>query len=211
MSALSDLHGNEYKRAIFYFPVGDEAYVEDYLVMPDHKNPGEIRDIYFKFCGQKLKKSAEFNEFVETKVPPKFRDRFTKSEKGIDIEICCDGLKLASASRLDRLFLFSNDDDFVPFCRTIKEFGANISIIHLSQTINSNVSLLREADSYDVVPDVELQQMFLPIPKMAAPTPEVASEAPAPSALKPEAAPSDMTVEGPSPPAEIKRPSPGEE
>jgi uncharacterized LabA/DUF88 family protein len=192
MRALPDLHRGEYKRVTFYFPIGDEAAVDDYLVVPDHKMPGEVRDLHFKFCGQKLKRSAEFREFVETTVPSKFQDRFSKSEKGIDIEICCDAFKLASASRLERLFLLTNDDDFIPFCRTIKEYGANVSIVHLSDTINRNVSLLREADSYDVIPKLELQKMFLPIPDGPIPQQE-----PLPSALKPDAAPSDMTVKGP--------------
>lgn len=202
MSALGELHGGSYKRVTFYFPIGDEAAIEDYLVMPDLKKPGEVRDLYFKFCGQKLKKSAEFSKFVETQVPQKFKDRFSKSEKGIDIEICCDAFKLASASRLERLFLLTNDDDFIPFCRAIKEYGANVSIIHLSDTVNRNVSLLREADSYDVVPARQLQQMFLPVPG----APISQQEAPA-SALKPDAAPSDMTIEVPTASDQPKNPS----
>jgi hypothetical protein len=164
IDALPDLHGRAYKRITFYFPKGDEAAIEDYLLMPDHKRPSEIRDMSFKFCGHKLKKSSEFEKFVEETVPPKFHDRFSKSEKGIDIEICCDALKLASASRIERLFLLSNDGDFIPLCRTLKEFGANISIIHLTEVVPPNGDLLREADSYDVVPRMHLQQMFLPIP-----------------------------------------------
>jgi hypothetical protein len=85
MRSLPELHGNSYKRITFYFPIGDEAAVEDYLVMPDHNKPGEIRDLHFKFCGQKLKRTKEFIEFVETQVPKQFKDRFSKSEKGIDI------------------------------------------------------------------------------------------------------------------------------
>jgi hypothetical protein len=194
MGALSDLHGGAYKRVTFYFPIGDETAVEEYLVMPDHNAPGEVRDLHFKFCGQKLKRSAEFTEFVETQVPAKFQHRFSKSEKGIDIEICCDALKLASASRLERLFLFTNDDDFIPLCRTIKEYGANMSLIHLSETVNRNFSLLRETDSYDVVPKAELHQMFLPIPDTPAPQAVPQPDA-AVSALKPDAAPSDLTIE----------------
>jgi uncharacterized LabA/DUF88 family protein len=196
--ALWELGSREYKRATFYFPVGDEAAIEDYLVIPDRKKPAEIRDLNFKFCGQKLKKSAEFNAFVETSVPGKFKDRFNKSEKGIDIEICCDAFKLASASRLERLFLLTNDDDFVPFCRAIKEFGANISIIHLSDVVTKNVSLLHEADSYDVVPMYNLQRMFLPIlenPSQAA----VISPEQAVSTLKPDASPSDLVLSPTSP------------
>jgi hypothetical protein len=195
MRALGDLHGGAYKRVTFYFPIGDEAAVEEYLVMPDHKVPGEVRDIHFKFCGQKLKRSAEFTEFVETQVPSRFQHRFSKSEKGIDIEICCDALKLASASRLERLFLFTNDDDFIPLCRTIKEYGANVSLIHLSETANQNLSLLRETDSYDLVPKPQLQEMFLPVPSTPAPPVAPLPEA-AVSALKPDAAPSDLTDEG---------------
>jgi hypothetical protein len=82
MRALRDLHAGSYKRVTFYFPIGDETAVDDYLVVPDHKKPGEIRNIHFKFCGQKLKKSAEFSEFVETTVPPKFKDRLAKVKRG---------------------------------------------------------------------------------------------------------------------------------
>jgi uncharacterized LabA/DUF88 family protein len=192
IAALPELHGQEYKRLTFYFPTGDEAALGDYLVMPDHKKPGEIRDLHFKFCGQKLKRSAEFDKFIDDHVPPRFHDRFAKSEKGIDIEICCDALKLASASRIERLFLLSNDSDFIPFCRTIKEFGANISIIHLSETLSPNADLLQQVDSYDVVPKGELQRMFLPH----------LTEAPAPvlpeavvSAEKPDVVQLELTVE----------------
>lgn len=162
MESLPDLHGQEYKRITFYFPTGDESAVEERIVVPDFKKPGEARDIHFKYCGQKLKRSAEFDKFVEQSVPAKFHDRFAKSEKGIDIEMCCDALKLASAGRVERLFLLSNDGDFIPFCRAMKEFGSNISIIHLSEAVNPNSDLLREADSYDVISLDNLQHLFMP-------------------------------------------------
>jgi uncharacterized LabA/DUF88 family protein len=194
MESLTELHEGSYKRATYYFPVGDEAAVDDHLAMPDRKLPGHVRDINFKFCGQKLKKSLEFTKFVEETVPAKFHSRFSKSEKGIDIEICCDAFKLASFSRLDRLFLMTNDDDFIPFCRVIKEFGANVSIIHLSPTIIPNVSLLKEADSYDVVPINKLHGLFLPMPA-AGEAKELPLASAAVSSLKPEASPSDLVVD----------------
>ena len=183
MHNLRSLHEGYYKRFTFYFPMGDEASIEEYIARPDHKKPGEIRDLSFKFCGQKLKKSKKFDEYVETQVPQEFRGRFSKSEKGIDIEICCDAFKLASASKLERLFLFTNDDDFVPFCRAIKEFGTNISILQLSELTNKNVSLLQEADSYDVVPSTDLQSIFLPIRRSNL---DFVTEASSASALKSE-------------------------
>ena len=176
-NAVTDLDARKYKRAIFYFPKGDEVAVEEYLAIPEAHRPGVVRDLHFKFCGQKLKGSTAFNKFVEEKVPRKWRDRFNKSEKGIDIEICCDALKLASASRIERLFLLTNDDDFAPLCRTLKEFGANVSLLHLSELVTPNNSLLAETDSYDVVPKVQLQRMFFPIPTVE----PMASTPPAPS------------------------------
>lgn len=200
MSNLRDLHAAQYKRATFYFPSGDDQNVIDHFIIPDFKNPGEVRDISLKYCGHKLKKSAEFDKFVEETVPPRFKGRFSKSEKGIDIEICCDALKLASAGRIDRLFMLTNDSDFVPFFRTLKEFGANISLIHLSDVAQNNYDLLREADSYDVVNERSLYDMFLPAPSPE----EIESERLTLESLlgietltdmiseKPEAAPSDM-------------------
>jgi uncharacterized LabA/DUF88 family protein len=159
---LVELGVGDFKRATFYFPQGDEVAIQDYLMIPEYAKPGEVRDLHFKFCGQKLKGSGEFTAFVESTVPPKWRDRFSKSEKGVDIQICCDALKLASASRIDRLMLFTNDDDFIPLCDAVKEFGANISIIHLTDYVAPNVSLCKQADSYDVIPRAKLQHIFTP-------------------------------------------------
>lgn len=164
MTAVRDLHAGEYKRAIFYFPNGDESNVANHFEIPNAKNPGEVRDIHLKYCGHKLKKSEEFQRFVEESVPEQFQGRFAKSEKGIDIEICCDALRLASVGNIERLFLLSNDSDFVPLCRTLKEFGANISLFHLTEIVPANLDLLHETDSYDVVKSEALQHMFLPVP-----------------------------------------------
>ena len=200
MNTMFDLHGGSYRRVTFYFPTGDETEIENYIAIPDYRTPGAVRDLHFKFCGRKLKKSKEFKEFVEASVPSKFRDRFSKSEKGIDIEICCDVFKLIISSRLDRLFLLTNDDDFIPFCRTIKEFGINVSIIHLSEAIPLNASLLREADSFDVVAKEQLQHIFLPMvgPGLQEePTAEGIEKSD--TSLKPDAPPSDLIVDGAAP------------
>jgi len=160
---LEDLESISYKRAVFYFPRG-ETIIDEYLMMPNFKKPGLVRDLHFKYCGQKMRGSESFNKFVSEKVPKKWRSRFTKSEKGIDIEICCDALKLASTRNMERLFLLTNDDDFVPLCKTLKDFGTNISLIYLSEVVTPNRSLIEESDSYDVVPEKKIQEMFIPIP-----------------------------------------------
>lgn len=119
---LQELGSASYKRATFYFPKGDESAAGSYLLMPDFRTPALVRDLHFKFCGEKLKGGAAYSKWVET-VPKRWLDRVSKSEKGIDIEICCDALKLASASRLDRLFLFTNDADFRTSVSDLKGTG----------------------------------------------------------------------------------------
>jgi uncharacterized LabA/DUF88 family protein len=155
-----NLFDGSFKRGVFYFPSGDTG-IGDYISMPDFNNPGEVKDIQFKYCGRKLRRSAPFEEFVLTKVPEKWRGRFSKSEKGIDTEMCCDALLLAATGKLDRLFLLTNDEDFIPLCKRIKELGANISLIHLHQTKDSLSSKLREeCDSYDVVEKNQINGLF---------------------------------------------------
>jgi uncharacterized LabA/DUF88 family protein len=201
MDYLNELHNGSYKRVTIYFPAGDEASLYEYIVAPDYKSPGLIRDLHIKYCGKKLKYSSEFSEFVETSVPSKFRDRVTKSEKGIDIEMCCDALRLASRSQLERLFILTNDSDFVPLCRTLKEFGANVSILHLSKATKPNMELLTEADSYDVVEEQSLASMFVgPSEETEESTTQVIETAPVEAQgsaepEKPDAEPSDLIVE----------------
>ena len=201
IGAFPHLHGGGYKRATFYFPKGDESAIDDFLCVPDHRKPGEIEDLHFKFCGYKLKRSGDFDRFVEEMVPPKWHDRFQKSEKGMDIEMCCDALKLASSSKVDRLFLLTNDGDFVPFCRAIKEFGANITIVHLSGSGSPNGELLREADTFSVIPLEALEAIFLAadvsVEEAVAPEAAPAVQDPVePIELseKPDAEPSDLLV-----------------
>lgn len=188
MTALTHLHQGQFKRATFYFPTGDENNVADHIEVPDVQLSGHADDINFKYCGQKLKKSAEFDKFVEEHVPDKFKGRFGKSEKGIDIEICCDAFKLAALGKLERLFILTNDDDFLPFFRSVKEYGANIGVLQLSAASSSNVSLLREADTFNLIPETELQRMFLPVVEETA-GPNMQFLYPT---LKPDAAPSDL-------------------
>lgn len=156
----SDLGSDEYKRGVFYFPKGSEKEVEEYFSIPNFQKSGLVRDIHFKYCGKKIKGSEAFNKLISEKIPPKWHDRCAKSEKGVDIEICCDALKLAANNKLERLFLFTNDQDFIPLCRTLKDFGSNISLIHLSEDTKVSKDLVEECDTYDYVPKDQLESIF---------------------------------------------------
>lgn len=166
---LEDLGAESYKRAVFYFPEGDKD-LNDYIVMPNFKKPGVIRDINFKYCGEKLKGSEAFKKFLE-KVPKRWKDRCSKSEKGVDIEICCDAFRLAANANLERLFLLTNDRDYIPLCRALKDFGVNISLLHLSEATNINNNFVKECDTYDIIPKDQLDTMFFPLPQPPASPP----------------------------------------
>jgi len=159
---LIDLEADSYKRAVFYFPDG-ETTIFNYLLEVEFREPGVGRDIQFKFCGEKLEKAEEWNRFVEEKVPPEWKDRCQKSEKGIDIEICCDAFRLAANGKLERLLLLTSDRDFIPLFRALKDFGVNISLLHLSSATSLSDSLRKECDTYDVVSEEALNRMFFPL------------------------------------------------
>lgn len=158
--SFPELGSTNYKRAEFYFPTG-ELDLETYLLLPKSTMPGLVRDVHFKHCGEKLARSAQYEAWLET-VPPQWKDHCVKSEKGVDIEICCDALRLASLGKMDRLFFLTNDRDYIPLCKTLKYFGVNISLIHLSKFTNPNKLLVDECDSYDLLSPGYLEQVFEP-------------------------------------------------
>ncbi len=157
-AVITDGLGTAYKRAVFYFAKGD-SQVEQFLDLPSRKTPGLVRDVEFRFCGRKIAGSAPSEEWLET-VPDEFRERCQRSEKGVDIEICCDALHLASAKLMDRLLLLTNDSDFVPLCRMLKQLGVNVSLIRLSEARPVNGELAEACDTYDVVDERHLLTAF---------------------------------------------------
>jgi uncharacterized LabA/DUF88 family protein len=157
-AVITDGLGTVYKRAVFYFAKGD-FQVEQFLDLPNRTTPGLVRDVEFRFCGRKIASSARYEEWLET-VPAEFRERCQRSEKGIDIEICCDALHLAAAKLMDRLLLLTNDSDFVPLRRMLKQLGANVSLIRLSEARPVNEELVEACDTYDVVDERHLLAAF---------------------------------------------------
>lgn len=156
---LNDLGAESYKRAVFYF-AKDDTQVADFLILSDRKKPGLFRDLVFKYCGKKLPKSKAFMKFLDT-IPKIYKDQFIKSEKGVDTELCCDALQLSATGKMERLFLLTNDSDFVPLCKRLRDFGTNISLIRLSTTDKVNKELVDECDTYDVVNPQHIESLFV--------------------------------------------------
>lgn len=142
---------------MFYFANGD-SQVEKYVEIPEVTKLSLVKDVNFNYCGKKLARSAEFDEWV-AKAPDKFQERTSRREKGVDIQICCDALQLAAAAQVDRLFLLTNDSDFVPLCDKLKYFGANISLMRLPGR-PVNFDLAAACDGYYEVPETQLSSFF---------------------------------------------------
>ena len=63
-----------------------------------------------------------------------------RAEKAVDTQLCADALQLAAVGKLDRLFLYTNDYDFAPLCRALRNLGRNVNLFRL-QPLNINREL----------------------------------------------------------------------
>ena len=156
---FKSLHAGIYKRFVVYFVIHEDR-INDNIILPCFYKPGEAEDIQIKYCGKRIKGGSAVDNWISQHNPPdKVLDRFNKSEKAVDTQICCDALQLASYDRLDRLFIYTNDYDFIPLCQALKSMGANISLFRLrDKAINKD--LVRECDSFSVVSVNQLSSLF---------------------------------------------------
>jgi uncharacterized LabA/DUF88 family protein len=144
---LKQFHSGIYRRIVFYFVKNDSRLVE-YLEIPNFKEPGLVEDIQIKYCGKKITSFSRADDWLDKMQAPSYvRDSLYKSEKAVDTQICCDALVLLSLNKLDRLFLYTNDYDFIPLCKAIKTMGCNINLIRLNE-LRVNGDLVFECDAF---------------------------------------------------------------
>jgi len=156
---LKQFHSGSYRRIVFYFVKNDKR-VNSYIELPDFKKPGLIEDIQIKYCGKKINSYSKAEEWLEEKRAPNYvKDSLYKSEKAVDTQICCDALVLLSLNKLNRLFLYTNDYDFIPLCQSIKTMGANVNLIRLNDT-RVNGDLVFECDAFFVFDDTSIDKFF---------------------------------------------------
>ena len=157
---LYHLHTESYKRFVFYFATRDER-VKETFQLPDIDKPGAGTDIYIRYCGKRLPKSKKVEAWISEHNPPAaVMDKLHRSEKAVDTQICCDALQLAAYNKLNRLFLYANDSDFLPLFGTLRQCGANISLVRLFKK-GTNKDLLKECDSFDVMKEDALEKCFI--------------------------------------------------
>ncbi|MBL4752730.1 MAG: NYN domain-containing protein [Flavobacteriales bacterium] len=156
---LQQFHNGGYRRAVFYFVKNDER-VNQELIIPNFSEAGVVEDLQVKYCGKKIPSYKKAEEWLENQNAPNYvKDSLYKSEKAVDTQICCDALVYLSLNKLDRLFLYTNDYDFIPLCQSIKSMGANINLIKLVQE-KVNALLVKECDAFFALNKTELETLF---------------------------------------------------
>lgn len=157
---FEEFHSGAYRRFVLYF-VSDDPRVGEMLKCPDPAKPGSISDMHLEYCGKRISRFKKVNDWLESKNAPQYvRECLYRSEKAVDTQICCDALQLAAMGRLDRLFLYSNDFDFVPLCRTLRQLGCNINLFRLYDS-KVNKSLAQECDAYHVMEETVIKNCFV--------------------------------------------------
>ncbi len=145
-------HGNGYRRFVFYF-VQDDERLRSMVLLPQPHIPGAVSDLRIEFCGKRIRQFEQARQWLEQNSAPDFvRECIYRSEKAVDTQICCDALQLAGTNKLDRLFLYTNDYDFVPLCRSLRQLGANINLFRLRGK-DVNAELAGECDALHVMDD----------------------------------------------------------
>jgi len=68
-------------------------------------------------------------------------------------------LQLAAVRKMDRLFLYTNDYDFIPLCRTLKALGINVNLLRLVAN-GVNTELVRHVDGFNALDEQSIEQSF---------------------------------------------------
>jgi len=157
---FATFHENSSRRTVFYFVKNDKR-IKELVKIPQYTKSGEINDLEIKYCGKRIPIFEKAKEWLENKKAPAYvTDSLYKSEKAVDTQICCDALVFLSLDKLDRLFLYSNDYDFIPLFKTIKTMGENISLVKLTD-MKVNKDLATECDSFCSFTDDEINSFFV--------------------------------------------------
>lgn len=167
---FGEFHGAGYRRFVFYFVQADER-LQSLVVLPDPTVPGAVVDLRIEYCGKRIRQFEQAHQWLEAHgAPESVCECLYRSEKAVDTQICCDALQLAATGKLDRLFLYTNDFDFIPLCRSLRQLGSNINLFRLRGD-NVNSALVNECDAFHVMDDLFLRQNCLTAPSLVSEPP----------------------------------------
>ena len=142
-------------RVVFYFKVGDNR-INSMLEIPEITKPGGKDHWQIKRCGINVNGIPQ--EELQ-KLDPKYRDILPRTEKGVDIKIACDVLKLISNGRAENIVFMINDRDYIPLIETVHELGANTYLAGLDSNQTVQKDLCELMDRYMTL-DSQLFNIF---------------------------------------------------
>ena len=152
-------HARQWRRFVYYF-VQDDENLRAAVKLPDFAQPGSVSDMSIEYCGRRIRSFEQARDWSEKNgAPEHVKECLYRSEKAVDTRICCDALELRALGKLDRLFLYTNDYDFVPLCTSLKRMGTNVNLFRLRQDL-VNTDLAKVCDAFHVVDEVSLVAMF---------------------------------------------------
>ena len=149
-----------YRRFVFYFGRGDKR-VQEALCLPNPfgRDSGDKR---VEYCGKVIAQHKKAREWLDAReAPQSVLECLYRSEKAVDTQICCDALVLAGIGKLERLFLYANDYDYVPLCKSLRVLGCNINLLRLQEK-PLNRELLAECDALQIFHADQLRNCFIP-------------------------------------------------
>jgi uncharacterized LabA/DUF88 family protein len=109
----------EIVRTSYYFKKNDKR-IDTLLTIPDIQ-VSNIKDHWQIIeCAQPIETVPD--EEIE-KLDPKFRDAFSRAEKGLDMRLACDSLSTAATGRITDFAFMINDRDYIPMLEALQRFG----------------------------------------------------------------------------------------
>ncbi len=107
-------------------------------------------------CAQPIKTVPD--EEIE-KLDPKYRDAFSRAEKGLDMRLACDALSTAATGRITDFAFMINDRDYIPMLEALQRFGCCTYLTTLDSE-PPNKMLLDICDHYISLDQDQVKTLF---------------------------------------------------
>ena len=160
-------------RVVYYFKQNDNR-IKTMLDIPEADEPDK-KDHWRKIeCGIPIKSIPD--EELQ-KIDPKYREYFTRQEKGLDTKLICDVLMLVANGKASNIVFLVNDSDYLPLFESVQALGGNTYLTALDSSQKIHKKLANLADKYLTL-DSELDQIFGVVRQVQQPESQVLQQEP---------------------------------
>ena len=160
-------------RIVYYFKQNDNR-IKTMLDIPEVDEPDK-KDHWRKIeCGIPIKSIPD--EELQ-KIDSKYRENFSRQEKGLDSKLICDVLLLVANGKASNIVFLVNDSDYLPLFESVQALGGNTYLTALDSSQKIHKKLASLADKYLTL-DSELDQIFGVVRQAQQPEPQVLQQEP---------------------------------